>query len=146
MAHTSVHQRIPAPAAAVWALLGDLRAAAEHWPAVARTEVEGAGVGCVRTMHLVDGHVVKERLEAHDAAQRCYRARVLQFSQLPLRELSYSVTVEESGPRACTVDWELDFEPAGAPEARVRDMLEGIYGSLRASLLETLKAGPDPGA
>lgn len=139
MAHTSVRQAIPAPAAEVWALLGDLRAAAAHWPAVDHTEFEGSGVGCVRTMHLVDGNVIRDRLEAHDAGARCYRCRVLQFSQLPLRELSYTVSVEESGPGACTVDWEVDFEPAGAPEARVREMLEGIYGSLRASLLESLR-------
>jgi hypothetical protein len=92
-------------------------------------------------MHLVDGNVIRDRLESHDAAARCYRCRVLQFSQLPLRELVYTVSVEETGPGACRVDWELDFETAGAPEARVREQLEGIYGWLRASLLESLRPG-----
>jgi hypothetical protein len=138
MAHASVRQSIPAPAAAVWSLLGDLRRAADRWPAVEWTEFEGAGVGSVRSLHLVDGNVIRERLEAHDPAARCYRCEVLTFSQLPLRELHYTLKVEENGPRECTVDWALDFEPAGAPEERVREMLEGIYGSIRATILESL--------
>ena len=139
MAHTSVRHMIPAPAGAVWSLLGDLRVAADSWPAVEWTELEGSGVGSVRTMHLVDGHVVRERLEEHDPAARRYRCEVLSFEQLPLRELHYTVSVQEGGPEQCTVCWELDFEPKGASEERVRGMLEGIYGSIRASILESLE-------
>jgi ribosome-associated toxin RatA of RatAB toxin-antitoxin module len=139
MAHTSVRHAIPAPAGAVWSLLGDLRASAERWPAVARTELEGSGAGTLRTMHLVDGNVVRERLEWHDPAARRYRCEVLSFSQLPLRELHYTVSVEDDGPDHCTVSFQLDFEPKGASEERVRAMLEGIYGSIRATILESLE-------
>ena len=138
MPHTRVRHEIPAPAGMVWSLLGDLRVAAERWPAVARAEIEGSGAGSLRTMHLVDGNVIRERVESHDPAARCYRCEVLGFSQLPLRELHYTVSVRDSGPGRCTVDWDLDFEPAGASEERVRAMLEGIYGSFRATILENL--------
>ena len=139
MAHAIVRQEIPAPAGTVWSMLGDLRAGPERWPAVAWIELEGAGVGCLRTLHLVDGHVIRERLESHDPIGRRYRCEVLSAPELPLRELHYTVTVEERSTRACTVEWALDFEPADAPEERVRGMLEGIYGSLRATILESLE-------
>jgi hypothetical protein len=139
MPHTSVRHTIPASGEAVWSLLGDPRESVNRWPAVARAEFEGAGVGAARTLHLVDGSVVRERLEALDPEARCARWEVLSFSKLPLRELHYTVTVQDHGSAACDVAWELDFEPAGASEEKVRGMLEGIFGSIRASLLETLE-------
>ncbi len=139
MAHTSVRHTIPAPAAAVWSLLGDPQDSAESWPAVARAEIDGAGVGATRTMTLVDGNVVRERLEAHDPEARRARWEVLSFSRLPLRELHYTVSVQDRGPAACDVAWELDFEPTSVPEARARRMLEGIFGSIRASILEAME-------
>ncbi|MEN8159917.1 MAG: SRPBCC family protein [Myxococcota bacterium] len=139
MSHTSVRYTIPAPAADVWSLVGDVRGATDRWPAVARTELEGSGVGSIRIMHLVDGSVVRERLEAHDPGARRTRWEILNFSKLPLRELHYTVSVQEHGPETCDVAWELDFEPAGGSEEKVREMLEGIFGSIRASILESLE-------
>lgn len=141
MAHTSVRHTIPAAGDTVWSLLGDPRESVNRWPAVARAEFEGTGVGAARTLHLVDGTVVRERLEALDPEGRRARWEVLSFSKLPLRELHYTVTVQDQGSAACDVTWELDFEAAGAPEEKVRGMLEGIFGSIRASLLETLELG-----
>jgi ribosome-associated toxin RatA of RatAB toxin-antitoxin module len=141
MAHTSVRYTIPAPAADVWSLVGDVEEATDRWPAVARTELEGSGVGSLRTMHLVDGSVIRERLEAHDPKARRTRWEILDFSRLPLRELSYTVSVDDHGPKACDVAWELDFEAEGDSEEHVREMLEGIFGSIRASILESLEKG-----
>ena len=139
MAQTSVRYTIPAPAADVWSLVGDVGGATDRWPAVARTEFEGSGIGSVRIIHLVDGSVIRERLEAHDEKARSTRWEILDFSRLPLRELSYTVSVEERGPEACDVAWELDFEVEGDSEEHARTMLEGIFGSIRASILETLE-------
>jgi hypothetical protein len=139
MAHTSVRQTIPLAADTVWSLVGDLRTG-ERWPAVLRCELEGKGLGCIRTLHLVDGNSIRERLEARDEEARLLRWEVLEFSQLPLRALHYTVTVHELGPDDCTVDWDVDFEVSGASEERVRKMLQGIYGSIRASILENLGA------
>ena len=60
MAHLSLHETVEAPAAAVWELLGDMKQGS-RWPAVKRCDIEGAGVGCRRTMHLVDGAVIGTR-------------------------------------------------------------------------------------
>ena len=140
MAHTSVRQTIPLAADSVWSLLGDLRTG-ERWPAVLRCEIDGDGVGCVRTLHLVDGNAIRERLEARDDGARMLRWQALEFSGLPLRELHYTVTVRELGPDDCTVDWDVDFEAVGDSEEHVRVMLQGIYGSIRASILENLGVG-----
>ena len=140
MAHTSVRQSIPLAADAVCSLIGYLRTG-ERWPAVLRCELEGVGVGCIRTLHLVDGSVVRERLEARDEGARRLRWEVLEFSKMPLCELHYTVTVRPLGLGESTVDWDLEFEPAGESEERVRRMLQGIYGSIRASILENLGVG-----
>jgi len=139
MAHASVRHTIPAPGDVVWSLVGDPRESVNRWPAVASAEFEGAGVGASRTLHLVDGSVVRERLEALDGEAHCARWEVLTFSKIPLRELHYTVSVQERGEAACDVAWELDFQPSGASEERVREMLEGIFGSIRASILEALE-------
>jgi hypothetical protein len=137
MAHTSVRQTIPLPADRVWSLIGDLRTG-DRWPAVLRSELAGEGVGCIRTLHLVDGNVIRERLEARDEEARLLRWQVLEFSKLPLRALRYTLTVRELGPDDCTVDWYVDYEVAGDSEEHVRKMLQGIFGSVRASILENL--------
>jgi hypothetical protein len=140
MAHTSVRQTIPLAADAVWSLVGDLRTG-ERWPAVLRCEIEGQGIGCIRTLHLVDGNAIRERLEARDEAGRLLRWEVLEFSKLPLRSLHYTLTVRALGPGDCTVDWYVDFEASGDSEEHVRKMLQGIYGSIRASILENFGVG-----
>ena len=137
MAHTSVRQTIPLPADRVWSLLDDLRTG-ERWPAVVGCEIEGEGIGCVRSLHLVDGNVIRERLEARDETKRLLRWQVLEFSKLPLCALEYTVTVRPLGADDCTVDWYVDYEPAGDSEEHVRKMLQGIFGSIRASILENL--------
>jgi len=137
MAHTSIRQTIPVPADTVWSLIGDLRTG-DRWPAVLRCELEGKGIGCIRTLHLVDGNAIRERLEEHDDYARKLRWEVLGFSKLPLRELHYTLTVRELGPDDCTVDWDVDFETVGDTEEHVRKMLQGIFGSIRASILENL--------
>lgn len=140
MAQTSVRQTIPLPAERVWSLVGDLRTG-DRWPAVLASEIAGEGVGCIRSLHLVDGNVIRERLEARDDAERLLSWEVLEFSKLPLRALRYTVTVRELGRHDCTVDWYVDYEPAGDSEEHVRRMLQGIFGSVRASILENLGVG-----
>jgi hypothetical protein len=108
MARVNVKHDIAAPAAAVWAAIGDL-ASARRWPAVARCEIEGRGVGCVRTLHLVDGAIIHERVEAHDDAARSYRSEVFTLGHLPVKEYHYTVTVSEAGPDRSVVDWFATF-------------------------------------
>ena len=140
MAHTSIRQTIPLPPERVWSLLGDLRTG-DRWPAVLACEIAGEGVGCIRSLHLVDGNVIRERLEARDDAERRLSWEALEFSKLPLRALRYTVTVRGLGADGCTVDWYVDYEPAGDSEEHVRRMLQGIFGSIRASILENLGVG-----
>lgn len=137
MAHTSVRQSIPLSADRVWSLLGDLRTG-DRWPAVLACEIAGDGVGCVRSLHLVDGNVIRERLEMRDDAKRTLCWEALEYSKLPVSALRYTVTVRPLGREDCTVDWDVDYEPSGDSEEHVRRMLQGIFGSIRASILENL--------
>jgi hypothetical protein len=132
-----VKQEVPAPASTVWALMGDM-GNAKSWPIVESFEIEGRGVGCVRTLHLVGGDRLVERLEAHDEEGRTYTASVLEPGSMNVRDMRYSLAISEAGTKRCTVEWIADFEAEGAPEELMRRRIEGFYISTTASIRDTL--------
>ena len=139
MARVNVRQEIAAPASAVWAAIGDL-AHATHWPAVETCEIEGSGVGCVRTLRLVDGAVIRERVEAHDDDARSYRSEVFVLGQMPVKNYRYSVSVSAAGPDRSIVDWLATFEPVGVSEERACHMIEGLYTTSMSTIKEDIGA------
>jgi len=139
MARVRVKEEIAAPAAAAWAAIGDLRRAA-HWPAVETCEVEGSGVGCVRTMRLVDGAVIHERVEAHDDEARSYRSEVFTLGHMPVKDYRYTVSVSEAGADRCVIDWLAIFEPVGVSEERACHMIEGLYTTSTSTIREDIAA------
>ena len=140
MAQLDIRYDLSAPATAVWDLIGDMNRGA-RWPAVASCKVEGAGAGCTRTLELIDGAIIRERLQEHDDLARSYRTKIFQMGRLPLARLEYTVTVHENGPDACAIEWDITFEPADAPEEELRRKLEGIFISSARSIADTLGLG-----
>jgi len=138
MARVRVREEIAAPAGAVWAAVGDLERAGD-WPAVETCKLEGSGVGCVRTLHLVDGAVIHERVEAHDDEARSYRAEVFTLGHMPVKDYRYTVSISEAGPDRCVIDWLATFEPAGVSEERACHMIEGLYTASTSTIREELE-------
>lgn len=137
MIHVSLKHDVEAPAGAVWDLVGDLRNAS-LWPVVLHCEVRGSGVGCERTLDLVGDERLRERLESHDDRSRSYRSEVLELGRLPLRDFHYSVSVAETGPDRCAIEWDADFEPAGVTEDRAREIVRGFYANVTVSIRDRL--------
>ena len=126
MARVSMSEEINAPAARVWELIGGFNDLPDWHPAVARSEVDGEGVGSVRTLTLGDGAVIRERLDAHDDAGRSCSYTITE-SPLPVANYQATIRVAEGGPDSCTIHWSSSFEAAGAPEAEAVELIEGIY-------------------
>lgn len=125
MARVSISARVDAAAGQVWQVIGGFNDLADWVPIVERSEVDGSGIGSVRTLTLADGGTVKERLDSYDDG-RSYGYSIVE-APLPVTAYRATIDVAPGGPDACTVTWSSTFEPSGAAEAEVVEMLEGLY-------------------
>ena len=110
----------------VWDLIGGFNALPEWHPAVEKSEIEGEGKGSVRTLHLAGGGTITERLEQLDEEGRHYSYSILS-SPLPVANYNSTLRLKENPAGGCTVEWESDFQPAGAPEADAMQVIQGVY-------------------
>ena len=110
----------------VWDLIGGFNALPEWHPAVEKSEIEGEGKGSVRTLHLAGGGTITERLEQLDDEGRHYSYSILS-SPLPVANYNSTLRLKEKPEGGCTVEWESDFQPAGAPEADAMQVIQGVY-------------------
>lgn len=137
MASASINETIDAPIERVWAVMSDFGGVVGDL--IERCDLEGQGVGCVRTLTLRgSGAIIKERLDACDAAAKTYTYAIVNDGECPLPVQKYSATVElsDAGGGQTRVNWAGKFEPKGKPEAEVVTMVEGIY---RAGVQRTRK-------
>lgn len=133
---------IDAPAAKVWALMGDFAALKAWHPAVADSPADrGNEVGSVRQLKLKNGGELVETLEAHDAAQMKYSYRAKNGGALPVTNYTSTIRVTGDGAK-CQVEWRGAFyrgfpnndpPPDQNDEAAVR-AVTGVYQSGLAAL------------
>jgi len=128
MTEVKVSEKIAAPAAKVWELLGDF-AGVQKWggPMLQSCTVEGSGVGAVRTIGLPGGMSLQERCEGIDEPGRALTYSMFENSLFPMRNYLSTCRVVETGPNECRVDWQGRFEPVGVPDEQVQEMVRGVY-------------------
>ena len=125
MAVVKVVEDINGPADQVWTAISDFGGIKVGGP-ITSFEVEGKGVGMVRTIGMGGGRVV-ERLDRHDAEDRVFSYSIVNDDcPLPVSAYSSTVTVTDKGDGTCSVDWTGTFEPKGS-EAEAAAVVEGIY-------------------
>lgn len=132
-----VSERIEAGADAVWALLGDFGGVQRFSRGIEGCEVEGEGVGAVRTLRMAGGLEIRERLEALDEAGRTLRYSIVGESPLPVDDYLATIRVVEEGD-GCRVEWSGSFEPRGVGVEKVAPLVEGIYRGGIAGVRKTL--------
>jgi hypothetical protein len=126
MTTVTVTEDIRGKAADVWALLSDFGGIQVGGP-ITSVEVEGEGVGMVRTLGMGGGKVI-ERLDRLDPAAMVFAYSIVNDdSPLPVRGYSATVTITDKGDGTCNVHWTGTFEPKGSPEADAVKLVEGIY-------------------
>lgn len=125
MTVVKVVEDINGPADKVWVAISNFGNVKVGGP-VTSVEVEGQGVGMLRTIGMGGGRIV-ERLDRHDATERVFSYSILnEDCPLPVAAYSATVTVTDKGDGTCTVDWTGTFEPKGS-EAEASAIVEGIY-------------------
>jgi carbon monoxide dehydrogenase subunit G len=96
---------IDAPAAAVWARIGNFDALKDWHPAVAESPADkGNEVGSVRTLKLKSGGTLIETLERYDGVQMRYAYRAKDGGALPVTNYTSTIQVSEEGGKAA-VEW-----------------------------------------
>ena len=130
-----VERVIPVSRAKVFACLMDFGGVGKLLSdAIESCEVQGSGVGAVRTIKLkgTPGQVV-ERLEcAYD--QQVFSYSMIAECPLPLDRYHAVVTLADAPNGGCRIAWGSNWEPKGTPESEVAAMLTGLYNDLVDSL------------
>ena len=125
MSKISMSTKVGVSAEKVWELIGGFGALADWHPAVAKSELEEEDGATMRTLHLVGGGIIRERLERSDDEARTYTYSIVES---PLPVANYSATIRVSGEGDdCTVEWSSDFNSQGAPENDAVNAIQGIY-------------------
>ena len=125
MTTVSLRQTFPVPAQMLWSTIGGFNTLPDWHPAVEKSETEKSDKGTVRTLHLVGGGTIVEKLENVDDKERLYTYSILEG---PLPVANYTATIrvhDENG--GCTVEWSSEFEASGAPESDATKVIRGIY-------------------
>lgn len=126
MGSVKVVDSVEASADRVWGLLRDFGGIDRIAQGIEGCEVEGEGVGAVRTLSLAGGLRLQERLEAFDDPGRTLSYAIIGKHPLPLDNYLSTVRVVEESDARCTIEWGSSYDAKG-PEAEVSKMVEGIY-------------------
>jgi carbon monoxide dehydrogenase subunit G len=139
MAEVLVTEDLPVPAAKVWELVRDF-GGVQKWLGgmVQSLELEGEGIGAIRTITLPGDTKLHEQLKALDEEERSFSYAIVRKSPLPMTDDLAKFKLVETGPDSCRVEWGSTFEPAGMPEHDTKTLVEGIYTSGIAGLKQTL--------
>jgi hypothetical protein len=116
---------------AVWSLIGEFGGA---WhPMVARIRLTGTGIGQLRTLEMVDGQEIVQRLESIDDAKRSLR-----YSNIAGIAASHYTGTLEVTPKGtgCVVDWRAQYLANNRPDGAVRRMVSPLL----ETGLESLKS------
>jgi hypothetical protein len=126
MATVDMSVSLNAAADKVWDLIGGFDALPAWHPAIATSEPVTVQGQQQRRLGLRGGGEIVEGLEHRDDAGRSY-AYTIVSGPLPLAGYHAELSVRAAGPQSCTVRWSSRFEPAGAPEPAVSEIVRGVY-------------------
>ena len=125
MTEVKLAQELPVPAQAVWSLIGGFNGLPDWHPAVEKSETKTEDGVKVRTLTLVGGGQIVERLDSADEHARTYTYSILS-GPLPVADYTATIRVSEAGS-GCKVEWSSDFEASGAPENEAAAAIRGVY-------------------
>jgi Polyketide cyclase / dehydrase and lipid transport len=135
---------IRAPTDAVWATIRDFNALPQWHPAVMSSEVEEGSapdrVGCVRSVELVGGAKVRERLLALSDANHSVTFSILS-SPMPVENLVSTLRLLPISDCGGTfIEWMAEFEVRPDHEAEMRrtiseDLHQAGFSALKQHLL-----------
>jgi len=103
---------------------------------VAKTEVDGDGVGMVRNIYPdPNASPVREMMTERDDLARKVAYTITEGNPLPVEDYSAYVQISEAGT-GCTIEWAGSFEAKGTDPETAKTAVEGMYGVLLDWLIE----------
>ena len=127
MPKVSSTTELPVPAQAVWSVIGNFNGLPDWHPAVQKSESKSDGGTTVRTLSLMGGGTIEEKLEQIDDKERLYTYSILS-SPLPVANYTATLRVRESDSGSgCTVVWSSEFEASGATENVAAEQISQVY-------------------
>jgi len=122
----SMSTELDAAPADVWKVVGDFGALDKFLEVVESLDLEGEGVGSVRTLNLPEGAKVIETLHTWDAEAMSYSYSIDE-SPMPIEGYTATLTVSALEDGGAKVDWSSEFKAIGASDADARKSVTGIY-------------------
>ncbi|MBV1876743.1 MAG: SRPBCC family protein [Pseudomonadales bacterium] len=121
-----VIETVKANANDVWQILGDFAGIQIGGPITA-VEVEGEGVGAIRTIQMGGGTVI-ERLDNHDSDKLTYTYSITNDDcPLPVAGYSATVSITKTADKECSINWTGTFAPKGVDAETASKIIRGIY-------------------
>ena len=97
MVEVLVKAEVAAPADRLWKLVADF-GDVSWMNGVSRSEVDGSGVGMVRSIYAGDAPPVREQLESLDETQRRIGYTITEGNPLPVKDYHAAMQVFADGP------------------------------------------------
>ena len=93
---------------ALWQAMGSFAAIGNWHPMMEQVETDGENKGSMRTLQLIGGAKLVERLEEVSPTERLYRYSIIE-SPLPISNYFSEIRVKDNGDGTSTVEWSSDF-------------------------------------
>jgi hypothetical protein len=133
--------RLAVAADVAWSLVGDFGDQRVGTGLVERIEVEGRGVGAIRSLHLGNGVVIRERLEEHSDSDRRYVYRVVDSGPFDFTHYLATASVQAAGPNECILTWITMATAVDGQHDQVRKLLDTNIVTVFAAVRRELGLG-----
>ncbi|MFZ1428778.1 MAG: SRPBCC family protein [Geminicoccaceae bacterium] len=110
----------------LWQAMGSFAAIGKWHPMMEKVESEGENKGSIRTLQLIGGAKLVERLEEISPTERLYRYSILE-SPLPISDYFSEIRVKDNGDGTSTVEWSSDFNVKTGNEKDVVKTVQEVY-------------------
>ena len=111
---------------ALWQAMGSFAAIGNWHPMMEKVESEGEKKGSMRTLQLIGGAKLVERLEEVSPNERLYRYSIIE-SPLPISNYFSEIRVKDNGDGTSTVEWSSDFDVNTGNETDVVKTVQEVY-------------------
>jgi carbon monoxide dehydrogenase subunit G len=131
-----IEEEIRASADAVWPVVSDFAGITRFMAGLEKVEVQGQGIGAVRTVTVTGGSKLQERLESFDPKARSFSYSVLPGG-VPVQNYLATVKLADAGSGRTRIVWTARFDAPGLSEAQVGPIAKGMeqaYGAAIAGI------------
>ncbi|MEZ5824112.1 MAG: SRPBCC family protein [Geminicoccaceae bacterium] len=126
MPKVTMSTKIATNADQLWQTIGGFGQIADWHPAIEKSSSDGEHKGSVRSLSLVGGGKITERLEEISPSERIYRYSIVS-GPLPVANYEAVIHVTDNGDGTSNVEWSSEFEAAGVPENDAIKTIESVY-------------------